>query len=83
MIEKDIIIKCNEGIHMRPAGQIVKITANSKCDVKIIYKNNIVNPKSLLSLLSAGIKVEENIKLSVNGEDEDKIFNAITTILAQ
>ena len=65
MISKEIILKNEEGLHARPATEISKIA-------------NQYNAKSVLNIMSAGIKNNTLIKIICDGEDEE---NALTQIL--
>lgn len=70
MIKFDVVIKFSEGLHARPASEIVKVCQTAKADIKMGKGDLEVNPKSILGILTLGAGYNECIKISVDGEDE-------------
>jgi phosphotransferase system HPr (HPr) family protein len=67
---KKITIQNKTGLHARPATEIVKIAMTFKSDIKMKVGEKIINCKSPLEIMAAGIKENTNVELQVNGEDE-------------
>jgi len=78
MISKEIILKNEEGLHARPATEIAKTANQYRCNVKFDVQGKEYNAKSVLNIMSAGIKNNTEIKIICDGEDEEK---ALTQIL--
>ena len=78
MISKEIVLKNEEGLHARPATEIAKTANQYSCNVKFDLQGKEYNAKSVLNIMSAGIKNDTKIKIICDGEDEE---NALTQIL--
>ena len=78
MITQKIILKNEEGLHARPATEIVKNTSKYKCDIKFDVNGIKYNAKSVLNIMSAGIKNNTQIKIICDGVDE---MQALTDVL--
>ncbi|MDD3123686.1 MAG: HPr family phosphocarrier protein [Candidatus Izemoplasmatales bacterium] len=65
------------GLHARPAGLMVKIIASHTDSVKIEFKGKVVDAKRLYQVLSLGVKTNEEIKVTVDGETEEETINEI------
>ncbi len=55
MVKQTITVRNAEGLHLRPAAVFAQEMAEYNCDITLKYKKNVVNAKSLLSILSACI----------------------------
>ena len=71
MIKEKIIVKNETGLHARPASELVKLSNQFKCNVQIIAGDKKVNAKSMLGIMSAGIKANTEIEIECEGEDEE------------
>ena len=78
MISQEIILRNKEGLHARPATEIAKTANQYSCNVKLDVQGKEYNAKSVLNIMSAGIKNNTEIKIICDGEDEE---NALTQIL--
>ena len=78
MISKEIVLRNEEGVHARPATEIAKTANQYSCNVKFNVQGKEYNAKSVLNIMSAGIKNNTQIKIICDGEDEE---NALTQIL--
>ncbi len=70
MVSQKIVIKNEQGLHMRPAGVFAKAMTKFQSDVNIIYNGNKTNGKSLLNIIGACIKCGSEIEIECNGADE-------------
>ncbi len=71
MVSKKVKVSNASGLHVRPAGVLVKAAEQCGSTVEIIYDYNIINAKSLLNILSASIIQGEEIELRCTGPDEE------------
>ena len=78
MITKEITLKNEEGLHARPATEIAKTANQYACTTKFEVQAKEYNAKSVLNIMSAGIKNNTQIKIVCDGEDEEQ---ALTQIL--
>ena len=72
MISKEVVLNNEEGLHARPATEIAKTANQYSCNVKFNVQGKEYNAKSVLNIMSAGIKN------NTHGEDEE---NALTKML--
>lgn len=78
MITQEIILKNEEGLHARPATEIAKNASKYTCDIKLDVRGTEYNAKSVLNIMSAGIKNNTQIKIICDGVDENQ---ALTDVL--
>ena len=76
-----VTIKNQVGLHARPATLFVQTAQKHTAEVTVSYEGKIVNAKSLLSLLSLGITKDAVITVAANGDDEEAVLNALTTLI--
>ena len=77
MKELSYVIKDEIGIHARPAGNLVKLLKDKKSDVTIECKGKIADAKKIFALLSLAAKHNDEIKIKIEGEDEEKVKDEI------
>ena len=78
MITREVILKNEEGLHARPATEIAKNASKYSCDIKFDVNGKQYNAKSVLNIMSAGIKNNTQIKIICDGVDEKE---ALTDLL--
>lgn len=74
---RKIRVRNNLGLHIRPATVIVKLLQDCKCDVTFTHKKEIVNAKSILSILMLAAKCNSQITIIVDGEDAEEIIDKL------
>lgn len=83
MVESTIYVRNKTGLHLRPATELSQLCAQMSSDISIIFGEKIINPKSVLMLIGAGIKQGSKIIIKVDGENEaedlKKIEDAINS----
>ncbi|PKM58064.1 MAG: HPr family phosphocarrier protein [Firmicutes bacterium HGW-Firmicutes-3] len=72
-----------EGLHARPASQLTKICQNVKSDIKMSKNGNVVNPKSILGILSLGARYQDELEIEISGEDEDILASNLEELFKQ
>lgn len=73
MIEKNIKIINNAGLHTRPAATIVKIAAKYKSDFYIHKDGMNINAKSIIGVMTLAAAKGSELKLTFEGEDEKEL----------
>jgi catabolite repression HPr-like protein len=81
MIEKEITITIKNGLHARPAAELVKSLNNFSSSVQIYDGPKEYNAKSILSMMSASFREGHSIKVIVDGIDEDETLEWLTSFL--
>ena len=77
MITQEITLKNEEGLHARPATEIAKNASKYTCDIKFNVKGIEYNAKSVLTIMSAGIKNNTQIKIICDGVDENQALTGV------
>ncbi|WP_313133648.1 HPr family phosphocarrier protein [Anaerocolumna sp.] len=63
-------IKDELGLHARPAGLLVKKAGSFKSNIQITKGTKSADGKRILAIMGLGIKQNEQITVTVEGEDE-------------
>lgn len=75
---KDKIILTNEtGLHARPASELAKLAGKFKSTIKLQVNEKTIDAKSILAIMSAGIKYNTEIEIECDGEDEENALSEI------
>lgn len=72
MVKKQIILKNQNGLHMRPGQLFVKEAKKQSCAVSVLYKDKTADAKSLVQVLKMGIGKDHTITLLCDGKGEQK-----------
>lgn len=73
----EIVLKNEAGLHARPASVLVKMATGFSCDVNLINNGEKCNAKSIMSVLSLGIKSGEKLFIETDGDDEKEALDAL------
>lgn len=80
MIKESIQITNKLGLHARAAAKLSHLANNFISDISLIYKNDKVNAKSLLGILTLAASVGSQITIVTDGKDEKKAFKEISNL---
>lgn len=78
MIEKQVQIINNAGLHTRPAATIVKLAAKYKSEFFINKDGMNINGKSIIGVMTLAAEKGSQITLTFDGEDEAEAAEEIT-----
>ena len=78
MVEKNVIIKNETGLHARPAASLVQFV--KKFD-EIIMDNKVADAKSIFNVMSLGISKGTEVTLRVDGENEEKTLEEVVNFI--
>ncbi len=81
MVKEKVLIDNETGLHARPATEIAKIAMKYNCDVKLVLNDKVINAKSPLMIMSAGIKSKTEIEILCDGEDESVALDELRDFL--
>ena len=81
MITQEITLKNEEGLHARPATEIAKSANQHSCEIKFDVQGKEYNAKSVLNIMSAGIKNNTQITIICDGSDEQQALENIIETL--
>lgn len=81
MLEREIIVTLEGGLHARPVAELVKAMREYSCEVDIQIVEKTYNAKSILGLMSAAIRQGDRITIITNGEDEEAAMKWVSQFL--
>lgn len=81
MVSKRVVLTNPTGLHLRPAGFLCKEATKYKSSVHFNYRNATVNAKSVLSILGACVKYNDEIEVVCSGPDEKEALDAIISVI--
>lgn len=70
MIIKDYIITAPQGLHARPATNLIKLAKKYKSTISLKRGEKTTRLNSMINILSQNIKGGEAISILIEGEDE-------------
>ena len=81
MIQIKIII-CNKlGLHARAAAKFVSTASAFGCTIKAGKDGQLVDGKSIMSVMMLAASKGTEIELQFDGSDEEQAHNALTTLI--
>lgn len=84
MIEAELTLKNEQGLHARPADLFVRTANKFKSEIKVrnlSTDSDEVNAKSILRILSLGVYSGHTIQVIAEGEDEKKAIKEISILV--
>lgn len=82
-MEREFIISNEQGIHARPATNLVQKANEFKSDITITYEGLTADLKSIMGVLSLGVTKGSTISIRVEGEDEVEALKEISKFISQ
>lgn len=76
-------IKDTSGLHARPAALVVNEAAKHDGEINIVYKEKSYNLKSIMIVMSLGIKYNEEFSIESSSENSERILDSIEFILKE
>jgi len=80
----EIVIRNKVGLHARPAAQFVKTAARFKSSITVANLSKgtpPANAKSILSVLTAAVQMNDRIRLNADGADEAEAVAALCVLI--
>jgi phosphocarrier protein len=81
MFNKEIVVRCESGLHNRQATYFVQKANEFDCSIWLESGSRKMNAKSLLGIMSLGIVTGAVITLSADGADAEAAVNALEVLL--
>lgn len=70
MLKETVLIKAPHGLHARPSSLLTKEASKYTSDIKLIKEGKEFNAKSIMNLMTAGLKFNDEVTIEVSGADE-------------
>lgn len=81
MYSKEIVVRCESGLHNRQATYFVQKANEFECSIWLESGSRKMNAKSLLGIMSLGIVTGATVVLSASGNEEEAAVNALEQLL--
>ena len=81
MISKEIVVRCESGLHNKQATYFVQKANEFECSVWIESGSRKMNAKSLLGIMSLGIVSGTTVNLVASGADAEDAVEALEVLL--
>lgn len=82
MSERSVQIVNKNGLHARPAAEIVKTAAKFASDVTIVRDDLEVNGKSIMGVMMLAAEFGSTITLRASGPDEEAAVAALADLVS-
>lgn len=83
MKEFNYVIQDEQGIHARPAGILVKAANEFQSDIQVDKDGKKGNLKRIFGVMGLGIKKGDNVRVIIEGPDEEAAAQKIETLFRE
>lgn len=83
MKEFKYVITDPQGIHARPAGELVKIAKEFTCAINLIKDGKSGDCKKIFGLMGLGVKKGNEIVFTFEGADEDAAYEEVSKFMQE
>lgn len=80
-IERQVILKSEQGLHARPAATFVQIANKFDCDIIVKKGTEAVNGKSIMGVLMLAAERGSTLVVSAEGDDAARAVEELATFL--
>lgn len=83
MIERSVRIMNRNGLHARPAAEVVKTAAKFKSEITMIRDDLEVNGKSIMGVMMLAAEFGATLTIRADGPDAQQAVDAIAELISQ
>ena len=83
MKEFTYVIKDEVGLHARPASVVSKESKKYASKIIVEFNGKTAELRKLMQVMSLGAKTGDEIKITIEGEDEEKAFEELPAFFEQ
>ena len=83
MLKKTITIGLSSGLEARPVAMLVQIASQFDSQIYVENNNARVNAKSIMAVMSLGVKKGNEVIITAEGEDEEEAIAEIQKVLEE
>lgn len=83
MKEFKYVIKDAEGIHARPAGELVKAAKEFTCSITITKDGKSGDCRKIFGLMGLGVKQGNEVIFTFDGADEEAAFEVVSRFVQE
>ena len=81
MMERSVQIVNKNGLHARPAAEIVKVASKFQSDITMVRDDLEVNGKSIMGVMMLAAEYGSTLLVRANGPDADQAVSAIAELV--
>ena len=81
MFNKEVVVRCESGLHNRQATYFVQKANEFESSIWLESGSRRMNAKSLLGIMSLGVVTGTTVTLSASGPDAGSAVNALDELL--
>ncbi len=81
MYSKEVVVRCESGLHNRQATYFVQKANEFNCSIWLESGSRKMNAKSLLGIMSLGIATGTTVTLIADGSDAEAAVTALELLL--
>ena len=81
MSNKEVVVRCESGLHNRQATYFVQKANEFESSIWLESGSRRMNAKSLLGIMSLGVVTGTTVTLSASGPDAESAVNALDELL--
>jgi phosphocarrier protein HPr len=82
MIERSVQIVNKNGLHARPAAEVVKTAAKFKSEITMVREDLEVNGKSIMGVMMLAAEFGATLMIRAHGPDAQQAVDAIVDLIA-
>ena len=82
MAERSVAVANRNGIHARPAAEIVKLASKFRSEITIVRDDLEVNGKSIMAVMMLASEFGATVTLRANGPDADNAVEQLAGLIA-
>jgi len=83
MIERTVRIVNKNGLHARPAAEIVKLASKYQADITLVRDDLEVNGKSIMGVMMLAAEFGSSLVLRAAGPDAEQAVSALSELIAR
>jgi phosphocarrier protein len=80
-VERSLLITNENGLHARPAAEIVKVAARFRSEITLAKDALVVNAKSIMGVMMLAAECGATIVARATGDDAEAAVDAIETVV--
>jgi phosphocarrier protein HPr len=81
MIEINLTLTNKSGLHARPAAEFTKLASKFKSKIVLKGKGKVADGKSIIMVLTMGIRKGEQLTITADGPDEIESIEALQKLV--
>ncbi len=80
--ERVVTIVNENGLHARPAAEVVKVAGRFKCEITMVRDELEVNAKSIMGVMMLAAECGAQLTIRADGPDAQEAVDALAALIA-